>query len=848
MKHKTKSLFVVLALVFSGTLFAQKEVYKDMDAPQHERIMDLLSRLTIEEKISLLRATSPGIPRLEIEKYYHGNEALHGIVRPGNFTVFPQAIGLASMWNPDFLYEISTVISDEARARWNELNRGKDQKRLFSDLLTFWSPTVNMARDPRWGRTPETYGEDPFLSGKLGVAFVKGLQGNDPHYLKVVSTPKHFAANNEEHNRFECNPQISERDLREYYLPAFERCIIDGKAQSIMTAYNAINDVPCTLNTWLLKKVLRTDWGFNGYVVSDCGAPSLLVTHHEYVKTPEAAATLALKAGLDLECGDNVYIEPLMNAYKQYMVSEAEIDTAAYRILRARMMLGLFDDPAKNPYNALSPSIVGCEKHKNMALEAARLVLLKNENNFLPINPKKIKSIAVVGINAGNCEFGDYSGKPVNVPVSVLDGIRNRVGDDIKIVYAPWKSSSSGYEMITKANFPNGLKAEYYNNKHLQGTPQVRTDENINFEPANQAPDPFLPESPLSIRWSGDLVPSVSGKYTLAFATDDGCRLYIDDKMVIDSWKNRGLTTDSVVVTLEKDKKYRLVAEYFDNAGEASAKLYWRTPDFEKKALLDLYGDAKKAIQECDMTIAVMGINKSIEREGRDRDHIELPKDQELFIEEAYKLNPKMAVVLVAGSSLAVNWMDEHVPAILNAWYPGEQGGTAVAEALFGDYNPAGRLPLTYYRSLDDLPPFDDYAVQKNRTYMYFTGKPLYAFGYGLSYTKFDYRKLSVDQDAENVRLSFTIKNSGKYNGDEVAQVYVQFPEIGVKVPIKQLKGFERVHIAKGKNLPVTITVPKKELRIWNERKGEFFTPSGNYVFMVGASSDDIRLQQVVKL
>lgn len=532
------------------------------------------------------------------------------------------------------------------------------------------------------------------------------------------------------------------------------------------------------------------------------------------------------------------------------MVSEAEIDTAAYRILRARMMLGLFDDPAKNPYNALSPSIVGCEKHKNMALEAARqsLVLLKNEKNFLPINPKKVKSIAVVGINAGNCEFGDYSGKPINIPVSVLDGIRKRVGDDVKIVYAPWKSSSSGYELITKANFPNGLKAEYYNNKHLQGTPQVRIDENINFEPANQAPDPFLPESPLSIRWSGDLIPTVSGKYTLGFTTDDGCRLYIDGKRVIDSWKNRGLTTDSVVVTLEKDKKYRLVAEYFDNAGDASAKLYWRTPDFEKKALLDLYGDAKKAIQECDMTIAVMGINKSIEREGRDRDHIELPKDQQLFIEEAYKLNPKMAVVLVAGSSLAINWIDENIPAILNAWYPGEQGGTAVAEALFGDYSPAGRLPLTYYRSLDDLPAFDDYAIQKNRTYMYFTGKPLYAFGYGLSYTKFEYRKLTINQDAENVRLSFTIKNSGKYDSDEVSQVYVQFPEVGVKVPIKQLKGFERIHITKGKTISVTITVPKKELRIWNEKSGEFFTPSGSYVFMVGAASDDIRLQQVVRL
>ncbi|WP_455496786.1 glycoside hydrolase family 3 C-terminal domain-containing protein [Coprobacter sp.] len=850
MKLRKKIAFVALALVCSSALLAQKEIYKDMNAPQHERIMDLLSRMTVEEKVSLLRATSPGVPRLGIEKYYHGNEALHGVVRPGNFTVFPQAIGLASMWNPNFLTEISTVISDEARARWNELNRGKDQRRFFSDLLTFWSPTVNMARDPRWGRTPETYGEDPFLSGQLGVAFVKGLQGNDPRYLKVVSTPKHFAANNEEHNRFECNPQISERDLREYYLPAFERCIIDGKAQSIMTAYNAINDVPCTLNAWLLKKVLRTDWGFNGYVVSDCGAPSLLVTHHKYVKNPETAATLSLKAGLDLECGDNVYIDPLMNAYKQYMVSEAEIDTAAYRILRARMMLGLFDDPAKNPYNALSPSIVGCEKHKNMALEAARqsLVLLKNEKNFLPINPKKVKSIAVVGINAGNCEFGDYSGKPINIPVSVLDGIRKRVGDDVKIVYAPWKSSSSGYELITKANFPNGLKAEYYSNKHLQGTPQVRIDENINFEPANQAPDPFLPESPLSIRWSGDLIPTVSGKYTLGFATDDGCRLYIDGKRVIDSWKNRGLTTDSVVVTLEKDKKYRLVAEYFDNAGDASAKLYWRTPDFEKKALLDLYGDAKKAIQECDMTIAVMGINKSIEREGRDRDHIELPKDQQLFIEEAYKLNPKMAVVLVAGSSLAINWIDENIPAILNAWYPGEQGGTAVAEALFGDYSPAGRLPLTYYRSLDDLPAFDDYAIQKNRTYMYFTGKPLYAFGYGLSYTKFEYRKLTINQDAENVRLSFTIKNSGKYDSDEVSQVYVQFPEVGVKVPIKQLKGFERIHITKGKTISVTITVPKKELRIWNEKSGEFFTPSGSYVFMVGAASDDIRLQQVVRL
>lgn len=847
-------LFLVISLIGIFSVRAQnsKEVYLDVNAPRHERILDLLSKLTVEEKISLLRATSPGIPRLGIDKYYHGNEALHGVVRPGNFTVFPQAIGLAAMWNPQLLNEISTVISDEARGRWNELEQGKKQLGQFSDLLTFWSPTVNMARDPRWGRTPETYGEDPFLSGKLGVSFVKGLQGEDPRYLKIVSTPKHFAANNEEHNRFECNPIIREKDLREYYLPAFEKCVTEGKAASIMTAYNAINDVPCTLNNWLLKKVLRQDWGFNGYVVSDCGGPGFLMTHHKYVKTLETAAALSIQAGLDLECGDNVYMEPLLNAYKQYMVTEAEIDSAAYRVLRARMQLGLFDDPGLNPYNKISPSVVGCEKHSELALEAARqsIVLLKNEKNFLPLNSKKIKSIAVVGINAGNCEFGDYSGTPVNHPVSILEGIRNRVGEGIEVMYSPWTSSTSGYEMITKSYFPNGLRAEYYANKDLTGTPKVRVDDNINFEPANQAPDPFLPKSPLSIRWSGDLVPTVSGKYTLAFATDDGCRLYIDGKQLIDSWHNRGVQTDSVSLYLEKGKKYELVAEYFDNGGEATAKLYWHAPDTNKKELIDLYGEAGNIMRKCDLTIAVLGINKSIEREGQDRYSIELPKDQQLFIEEAYKINPNTVVVLVAGSSLAINWMDEHIPAIVNAWYPGESGGTAVAEVLFGDYNPGGKLPLTYYRSLNELPAFDDYDIRKGRTYQFFEGKPLYAFGHGLSYTNFSYKKLNIDAATDSVRVSFTLKNTGKYAGDEVAQLYVKYEggDSALKMPLKQLKGFERIHLKKGESKQVTLTVPKAELRFWDEEKGQFYTPAGEYLFMVGAASDAIRLQQTVTL
>ena len=436
-----------------------QELYKNANAPVHERVMDLISRLTVEEKISLLRATSPGIPRLGIDKYYHGNEALHGVVRPGRFTVFPQAIGLAATWNPELQKRIATVISDEARARWNELDQGRNQKEQFSDVLTFWSPTVNMARDPRWGRTPETYGEDPFLSGVMGTAFVKGLQGDDPHYLKIVSTPKHFAANNEEHNRFVCNPQISEKQLREYYFPAFEMCVKEGKAASIMTAYNALNNVPCTLNSWLLQKVLRRDWGFQGYVVSDCGGPSLLVNAHKYVKTKEAAATLSIKAGLDLECGDDVYDEYLLNAYKQYMASEADIDSAAYHVLTARMKLGLFDGVERNPYAKISPSVIGSKEHQTVALNAARecIVLLKNQKNMLPLNVKKLKSIAVVGINAGKCEFGDYSGAPVVEPVSILQGIKNRVGDKVKVVYAPWKSAVDGLELIQGENFPEGL-------------------------------------------------------------------------------------------------------------------------------------------------------------------------------------------------------------------------------------------------------------------------------------------------------------------------------------------------------------------------------------------------------
>ena len=848
MKIQKLMLAGLIGLAGALTVNAQdREVYKDPDAPIHDRVMDLLSKLTLEEKVSLMIHNSPGIPRLGIDKFYHGNEALHGVVRPGKFTVFPQAIGMASTWNPALIGEVSTAISDEARGKWNALGLGKNQHDGSSDLLTFWSPTVNMARDPRWGRTPETYGEDPYLTGRIGTEFVKGLQGNHPRYLKAVATPKHFAANNEEHNRASCNAVISERDLREYYLPSFERLIKEGKAQSIMTAYNAVNGVPCTVNHYLIQKVLRGDWGFQGYVVTDCSAPQWMVTQHKFVRDYETAAVLMMKAGNDIECADNVYTEPLIRAYKDYRVTDAEIDSVAYHILRGRMLLGLFDDPELNPYNSISPDKVGCKEHQDLALEVARqsLVLLKNDKNTLPLNAKKLKKVAVVGLNADRCEFGDYSGTPVNEPVSVLQGIKNRLGSDVEIIHAPWVSLSTGYEPIAKDFFPEGLKAEYYRNANLQGEPAVvRVDEEIYYDPSCQPPDPAWSQ-PMSVRWTGKLRPNVTGDYILSMKSDDGCRVWVDGKMVIDSWVERPATADDAVVYMEAGKTYDLKVEYFDGGGDCFARLFWRAPILDSTDRIELYGDAGKAAAEADITIAVMGIDKSIEREGQDRYTLELPADQQEFLREIVKINPNTVVVMVAGSSLAINWLQDNVPAILYAWYPGEQGGNAVAEALFGDYNPAGRLPLTFYSSMDDLPAFDDYSLTNGpgRTYQYFTGKPLYEFGYGLSYTKFKYSNLKIDNTADGLDVSFKVTNTGKRDGDEVTQVYVKYPETGTYMPIKQLRGFERISLPKGKSETVTITIPYAELRYWDDNTGGFVTPKGSYEILVGASSEDIRLK-----
>ena len=838
--HMMTTILMLATILVAGCSQEKnaKETYLDEKVSTERRVQDLLSKLTVDEKISLMRTLSPGIERMGIGKYYHGNEALHGVVRPGRFTVFPQAIALGAMWDPTLVEQISSAISDEARARWNTLDQGRKQELLYGDLLTFWSPTVNMARDPRWGRTAETYGEDPFLSGQTGAAFVRGLQGYDKRYLKVVSTPKHFAVNNEEHNRFECKVNVPEKMLREYFLPAFEACVTEGGAQSVMAAYNAINGTPCSCNHWLLTEVLRDEWGFDGYVVSDCGGVENVYSCHKFTHTLKEAAALTLKAGLDLECGDCGYLDPLREAYSEGLVTDEDIDRAAGRVLTARMRLGMFDAPEHNPYAQIPDSVIGCEKHRHLALQSAQesMVLLKNDG-ILPFDKEKVKTIAVVGINADKCELGDYSGSPTIMPVSILQGIKDVGGENIEVINAPWHSTGNGMELLSEEDFADGITAEYFNGLSFEEKLLERKEPYVYFEPSNQAPDPLVQVNHMSARWSGDLCPEVSGKFD--FKLDKfgwGCRVYIDGKQVGgDGMENQ------FSQMLVKGKKYHLSLEYNNERDYSLVKLMWAKPG--TSCVSDLYAEALEAARKSDVVVAAMGYNKTIEREGLDRNDLTLPEDQQNFLKALKEVNPHIVLVLVAGNSLAINWEDENLPAIVSAWYGGEYGGLAVAQMLFGQYNPSGRLPLTYYKSVQQLPPFDDYQVTNGRTYKYLEEEPLYPFGYGLSYTTFDYSDLKVSHRRKGWKVQFNVTNTGQRAGDEVCQVYARIPDYEGKCPIKELKGFARVSLNPGEKKTVEVFVPNNKLRYWSEAESKFKFSKKKPEIMVGANSADIRLQ-----
>jgi beta-glucosidase len=816
----------------------EKPLYKNPSQSLDKRVDDLIAKMTLEEKVSQLGHTADSIPRLGVPEYNWWNEGLHGVARAGIATVFPQAIGLAATFDDALIHQDATAISTEFRAKFN-MNKASDGSTQWYYGLTVWSPNINIFRDPRWGRGQETYGEDPFLTSRLGVAFVKGLQGDDQKYLKVVATPKHFAVHSgPEATRHEVDVKASRHDMEDTYLPAFRATVMEARAGSVMCAYNSLNGQPACANVDLLQQHLRNNWGFQGYVVSDCAAAEDVYRHHHYTNSMEEGVTAAFKAGMDLVCGeppqDRVKLErtAILNAVKQGLLPESTIDQSLRRLFTARFRLGVFDPPASVPWSHYGKAENDTEAHRQLALKTAResIVLLRNQDGLLPLK-RSYNSIAVIGPDADSLDAleGNYNGTPSH-PVTILAGIRARFPKS-HITYV------QGNGLIGTVTQPvpaamlftdtsgtqHGLKAEYFSNTKLEGTPDLsRTDPALNFAWGFSGVSPQLAKN-FSVRWTGALIPTETADYILGFTGQDGYRVWLDEKPLVEDWTpHRPSTTRTTPIHLEKGHAYSLKVEYFQTVRAAEARLVWGVPGKQEQEAID-------AASKADLVVAVMGLSARVEGEemkvhadgfsGGDRTSIELPAPQEKLLESIATTGKPTVLVLTSGSALAINWAAERVPAILEAWYPGESGGTAVAEVIAGDISPSGRLPVTFYKSVDDLPAFEDYSMT-NRTYRYFKGAPLYPFGYGLSYTSFTYTNSrvaspSVPANGEET-VSVDVTNSGPMAGDEVVQLYLAHEGVG-GAPLRALAGFQRVHLLRGQKKTLTFTLQQRDLSTVDE-------------------------------
>jgi beta-glucosidase len=803
---------------------AQKPAYLDTSLPIERRVEDLVSRMTLEEKALQMQSDAPGIPRLGIPPYNWWNEALHGVARAGTATVFPQAIGLAASWDTDLLQRVAGVISTEARAKYNDALQRDNHGRYFG--LTFWSPNINIFRDPRWGRGQETYGEDPFLTARLGAAFVTGMQGDDPRYLKTVSTPKHYAVHSgPEVLRHTFDVNVSLRDFADTYTPAFRATIVEAKAGSVMCAYNSVRGAPACASP-LLFDTLRKQWGFAGYVVSDCGAVYDINHGHAYVTSPEQAAALAVKAGTHLTCGTEFRVLPF--AVRDRLLSMGDMDRAVLRLFTARFRLGMFDPPEMVPWSKLTLADNDTPEHRQLALQAAResIVLLKNADNVLPLKAG-VKTIAVVGPTADSLEvlLGNYNGTPSRF-TTILQGIRARFRG-ATILSAPGSALTEtavtpvppAYLRTGGAGSQPGLKAQFFGNRDLAAPAALESvDAQVNFTWDTQPPTPALQTGNFSARWTGELLPPRDGEYRLGVSARGGFRLSLDGKLLADDWSRRGETTATSVVTLQAGRAYSIVLEYSSSPRGSFAKLVWNAPGIS--------ADAVEAAKKADVVVAVVGITPQLESEeddvnapgffGGDRVDLDLPHPQQDLLEALAATGKPLIVVFTSGSALAVNWAQEHSAAILEAWYPGEEGGAAVGDVLSGDYNPAGRLPITFYASVAQLPPFTDYSMD-GRTYRYFAGAPLYPFGFGLSYTSFAYSNARVDRDqvaaGDPVTLNVDVQNTGGIAGDEVVELYVTHPGVA-GAPLRALAAFQRVHLERGEKKTVKLTLTERELSL----------------------------------
>ncbi len=848
---------------------AQAPDYLNPDLPLAQRVDDLVSRMTLEEKVSQMLDQAPAIERLGVPQYNWWNEALHGVARSGLATVFPQAIGLAATWDDSLIFRMATVISDEARAKHHAYVR--QGKRLRYQGLTMWSPNINLFRDPRWGRGQETYGEDPYLTARLAVPFVRGLQGDDPRYLKTVATVKHFAVHSgPEPERHVFDAVVSERDLRETYLPHFEVGIREAGSYSLMCAYNRVNGEAACGSSFLLQDVLRDEWGFDGFVVSDCWAVDDIYLNHRLVETPAEAAALAVKSGTDLDCGSLVYPH-LVDAVAQGLIAEAEVDAAVKRLFTGRFKLGMFDPVERVPYAQIPYDVLDSEPHRALAREVARasMVLLKNDG-VLPLR-KDLGTIAVVGPNADQwlMLLGNYNGVPSDV-VTPLRGIREAVAGGTEVVYARGADPAEGFplfEVVPAAVFSTpdgapGLRVDYFDNRDLEGDPRFSsTDAMLDANWHDGAPREDLDADGFGVRWTGTIRPERSGTYQLGTISTTRFELYLDDSLLVRSSYNYmdELGDPRMVATepmqLEAGRSYRLRLDAGEGYGDAQIQLLWSAPQG------DLEAEAVAAAERADAVVLFLGLTPRLEGEemrvdvegfrGGDRTSLDLPATQQRLLERITTLGKPTVLVLLSGSALAVNWADEHVPAIVEAWYPGQAAGTAIADVLFGDYNPAGRLPVTFYRSVDDLPPFEDYAAA-GHTYRFFEGEPLYPFGHGLSYTTFGYADLRTDAatlpPGGAVTVSVDVTNTGERAGDEVVQLYVQYPHSAVERPRKELKGFERLTLRPGETRTVRFTLAADALAYWDADADRWVVETVPVRLQVGASSEDIRLEQTVEV
>jgi beta-glucosidase len=848
---------IALFLVASCTL-AQNSAppaYLNPSLPAEQRAADLVHRMTVEEKVTQLTNQSRAIERLNVPAYNWWSEALHGVASSGT-TEFPEPVGLASTFDTDAIHRMAIAISIEGRIKHAQFERAGHSR--AQEGLDFWAPNINIFRDPRWGRGQETYGEDPFLTARMGVAFVTGMQGDDPKYYRVIATPKHYAVHSgPEPTRHTADVKVSKHDELDTYLPAFRATVTEAKAGSVMCAYNSVNGQPACVNEFLLQDQLSGKWNFQGYVVSDCAAIINIFQDHHFTKTQPEASALAVQRGVDNEClnyadiKDDHDYKPYLDAYKQGFLKESDIDTALIRLFTARMKLGMFDPPEMVTYSKIDEKELDSAEHRELARAIANesMVLLKNDGT-LPLKKSGLK-IAVIGPLADQTRYllGNYNGRPTHT-VSVLEGIKTEF-PDAQITFVPGSQFLRNEGDVIPASFLTtlegrpGLTAEFSTGEMWGPQRTVLAERHVNNLDlkAGDIPQEASGKYPLRIEWTGFLTPAETGDYTLGVRLEAGfARVQLDGKPIAQGWagSNDGPQTKAGHVHLEQGKKLYLKVGYGQgNAGPVRAQLMWSK--YDPKPTPEAIQSAKNA----DVVVAVLGITSELEGEempvseegfkGGDRTNIDLPKPEEDLLEAVSAAGKPVVLVLANGSALAVNWAKEHVNAILESWYAGEEGGAAVAQTLSGKNNPAGRLPVTFHTGIEQLPPFEDYAM-KGRTYRYFEGKPLYAFGYGLSYTTFSYRRLWLPKKTINagdpLPAEVTVTNTGKREGDEVVQLYLSFPNVP-GAPLRALRGFKRVRLKPGESQNVRFELKDRDLSMVSEA-GQPIIAEGEYSLSIG--------------